>query len=327
MASTRQNNKFVNAIETKMDMSFKAIVSMLRDQFKGSPNRQPAQAIPYKKLALPARPQAEGVQVTWFGHSAFLLEIEGKRLLFDPMFADSPSPVALFGGKRYSGGLPLKAEDFPAVDAVIQSHDHYDHLHEGTIRKLKDKVGRFIVPLGVGKRLRKWGVNPAKISEHDWGDELQLAGLMLACMPARHFSGRGLLDRNSTLWCSWVIAGKSNRVFYSGDSGYGPHFKEIGTKYGPFDLTLMECGQYDERWSAIHMMPEETVKAHTDVRGKLLIPVHWGAFTLAYHDWTDPVERAVKAAHAQGVEVATPQIGETVTVGSAHYPTAAWWRG
>ncbi|SDX86903.1 MBL fold metallo-hydrolase [Paenibacillus sp. CF384] len=327
MASTRQNNKFVNAIETKMDMSFKAIVSMLRDQFKGSPNRQPAQAIPYKKLTLPAQPQAEGIQVTWFGHSAFLLEIEGKRLLFDPMFADSPSPVSFFGGKRYSGGIPLQAEDFPKIDAIIQSHDHFDHLHEGTIRKMKDKAARFIVPLGVAKRLRKWGVDPAKISELDWGDEVRLAGLTLACMPARHFSGRGLFDRNSTLWCSWVIAGERNRVFYSGDSGYGPHFKEIGTKYGPFDLTLMECGQYDERWSSIHMMPEETVKAHVDVRGSLLMPVHWGAFTLAYHDWTDPVERAVEAAHKQGVAIATPQIGETVTAGSEEYPTAAWWQG
>ncbi|WP_240633474.1 MBL fold metallo-hydrolase [Paenibacillus montanisoli] len=329
MVSNRHKNKFTNSIPTTMDMSLKSIISMLRDQLKPVPNRKPSKAIPYLKLALADQPQPEGIQVTWFGHSAFLLEIEGKRLLFDPMFGDAPSPPpgSYFTGKRFSGGLPLAAADFPAIDAVIQSHDHFDHLHEGTVRKLKDKAGRFIVPLGVGKRLRKWGVDPAKIAELDWGDELHLAGLTLACMPARHFSGRGLFDRNSTLWCSWAVLGKKSRAFFSGDGGYGPHFKEIGAKYGPFDVTLMECGQYDERWAAIHMMPEETVQAHLDVQGDLLIPVHWGAFMLAYHAWTDPVERAVKAAQAKGVRIATPQIGETVSVGrDVDHPAAPWWR-
>jgi L-ascorbate metabolism protein UlaG (beta-lactamase superfamily) len=195
-----------------------------------------------------------------------------------------------------------------------------------SIRKLKDKALRFIVPLGVRQRLIKWGVESNKITEHAWWEELEFEGLKMACTPARHFSGRGLFDRNSTLWCSWVIAGQKTKVYYSGDSGYGPHFKDIGEKFGPFDLTLMECGQYDERWSTIHMVPEETIQAHLDLGGQLLIPVHWGAFTLAFHSWTDPVERVTKAALEHHVNITTPKIGETVAIASNGFPTSRWWR-
>ncbi|REE56426.1 L-ascorbate metabolism protein UlaG (beta-lactamase superfamily) [Paenibacillus taihuensis] len=327
MGSRKEKGKYVNSIPTNMGMSVKSITGMLRDTVRGNPKRNPAQPIPFKRASFQAQPTADRPQVTWFGHSAFLLELEGRRLLFDPMFAQSPSPVSFFGGKRYSGSLPLEPEEFPALDAIILSHDHYDHLHKGSILKLKGKTKRFIVPLGVGSRLRGWGIDPAQITEHDWWQELQLFQLKLACTPARHFSGRGLFDRNSTLWCSWVIAGERHKVFFSGDSGYGPHFKQIGDKYGPFDLTLMECGQYDERWAAIHMMPEQTVQAHMDVQGRLLIPVHWGAFTLAFHDWFDPIERAVKAAKERGVVIAAPHIGETTVAGSSSYNVEPWWRG
>jgi L-ascorbate metabolism protein UlaG (beta-lactamase superfamily) len=198
----------------------------------------PVVAYPDTTTALPQ----DAAKVTWFGHSAFLLEIEGKRLLFDPMFGPRPSPVRWIGAKRFSDKLPLQPEDFPALDAIILTHDHYDHLDYSSIRKLKDKTPRFIVPTGVGSHLIRWGVAREKISEHAWWDEWRLDGLTLACTPARHFSGRGLFDRNSTLWCSWVVVGRETKIFFSGDSGYGPHFKEIGDKYGPFDLTLMECG-------------------------------------------------------------------------------------
>nr|WP_219839127.1 MBL fold metallo-hydrolase [Paenibacillus sp. R14(2021)] len=309
-----------------MDMSFKSTMSMLREAVRRDPERKPAKPIPIQPLSLGAQAPKEGIHATWFGHSAFLLEIEGRRLLFDPMFADTLSPVPIFGGKRYSGVLPLAPVEFPALDAIILSHDHYDHLNKSSIRKLMHKTSRFIVPLGVRSRLIKWGVDPELVTEHGWWDELEHDGLRLVCTPARHFSGRGLFDRNRTLWCSWVIKSGHNAVFFSGDSGYAPHFKEIGEKYGPFDLTLMECGQYDERWAAIHMMPEQTVQAHLDVRGGLLIPVHWGAFTLAYHAWHDPVERAVKAARERGVRIATPRIGETVHASEQDYPQSAWWR-
>jgi L-ascorbate metabolism protein UlaG (beta-lactamase superfamily) len=246
-------------------------------------------------------------------------------LLLDPMFGRSPSPFPIFGPKRYSVKLPIEIEELPTIDAVIFSHDHYDHLDYGSIRKLKAKVKQFIVPLGVAGHLVRWGVDPKIIQEHDWWDEFTFRGLTLASTPARHFSGRGLGGRDTSLWCSWVILSEDTRIFFSGDSGYGPHFKEIGSKYGPFDLTLMECGQYNERWAGIHMMPEETVQAHLDVQGKLMIPIHWGAFTLALHSWSDPVERAVKAAKQLGSAIATPRIGETVSIGAAEYPNSTWW--
>ncbi len=322
------NGKFVNAIPTSMDMplreTFKTVVQMI----KGNPNGRPrAELIPERVyLSALKRDAASKPAVTWFGHSAAMLQLDGKTLLLDPMFGRAPSPFPIIGGKRYSKQLPIELDQLSAIDAVILSHDHYDHLDYGSILKLKDKVKRFIVPLGVGPHLERWGIAPSRIEEHDWWDELEYEGLRLACTPARHFSGRSVTDRNATLWCSWVIQGREAKVFFSGDSGYGPHFKEIGSKYGPFDLTLMECGQYDERWAAIHMMPEETVQAHLDVRGKVMVPIHWGAFTLALHDWNDPVERVVAAAKRLNAAVSTPRIGEAVPIGGTSYPTTAWWR-
>lgn len=317
--------KFANQIPTTMGTGVKDAFTMIRDSLRRDPMRQPSKPLPVVPFALPADPTPQGAVAYWFGHSAFLLEIEGKRLLFDPMFADTPSPFPLFGGKRYSRVLPAEPERLPPIDAVVLSHDHYDHLDYGSILKLKDKAKRFLAPQGVGARLIRWGVDPAKVSEHRWWDEAELDGLKLVCTPARHFSGRGLFDRNSTLWCSWVVAGAGMRVFFSGDSGYGPHFKEIGEKFGPFDLTFMECGQYDDRWAAIHMQPEETVQAQLDLQGKLMIPVHWGAFTLAFHAWTDPIERVTRAARMRGVRVATPRIGEAVSADAQAIPELAWW--
>ncbi|MBD2843865.1 MBL fold metallo-hydrolase [Paenibacillus sp. IB182496] len=264
-------------------------------------------------------------RVTWFGHSALLVELDGKTLLLDPMLGRAPSPVPWVGGRRYSAGLPAEPEQLPPIDAVILSHDHYDHLDYGTIRKLRHKVKHYYVPLGVGAHLRRWGVAEARITELDWWQEADADGLRLACTPAQHFSGRSLTDRGRTLWCSWVIAGAEQRLFFSGDSGYGAHFREIGERYGPFDLTMMECGQYDPRWADIHMLPEQTVQAQLDVRGKAMIPVHWGAFTLALHSWTDPVERVLRAAAEHELAVATPRIGETVEAGAEAYPMTPWW--
>ncbi|WP_041967719.1 MBL fold metallo-hydrolase [Mesobacillus selenatarsenatis] len=300
------------------------MISMMQDFLKGNSERRPGAPLPMATFAQPLQ-KGSATKVTWFGHSAFLLEIEGKTILFDPMFGKAPTPFPI-RNQRYSRELPLKIEELPVVDTVVLSHDHYDHLDYGSIMKLKGKVKNYVVPLGVGAHLERWGISPEMIQEHDWWDGLSFAGLQFACTPARHFSGRSLTDRNATLWCSWVIIGQETKVFFSGDGGYGPHFKEIGEKYGPFDLTLMECGQYDARWAAIHMLPEETVQAHQDVKGKLLVPVHWGAFTLSLHAWHDPVERAVRAAEESGVDIVTPRIGETFTVSLDDYPKSAWWR-
>ncbi|MBH0170303.1 MBL fold metallo-hydrolase [Fictibacillus sp. 18YEL24] len=316
---------FTNQIETVMTTDLRSMLPVLKEFLSGNPNRQPKKAIPISSFQLPEEANQE-TRVTWFGHSALLIEMDGKRILIDPMFGSAPSPVPWFGNKRYSKVLPFKIEELPQVDLVVLSHDHYDHLDYGTIKKLKHKVKNFAVPLGVAGHLKRWGVEPDRIKECNWWDEIQFSGISLVCSPARHFSGRSISDRNSTLWCSWIIQGKDSNIYFSGDSGYGPHFKEIGKRYGPFDLTLMECGQYHEKWAVIHMMPEETVQAHLDVSGKVMLPIHWGAFTLSLHDWTDPVERAVNAATLSNVQICTPQIGETVTLGSEILSSSTWWR-
>ncbi|MDP4128047.1 MAG: MBL fold metallo-hydrolase [Bacillota bacterium] len=291
------------------------MLTILRDFIKGNPKRKPDRPIPIDRVDTLPMQAGEQTKVIWFGHSTILLEIEGKRILLDPTFADSPSPFPLIGGKRFSRVLPIEPENIPPIDVVILSHDHYDHMDYRSIKKLKDKTTLFCIPSGVGKRLIEWGVDQKKIREFDWWNELELAGLTLACTPAKHFSGRTMFDRNNTLWCSWVIVGPRTKTFFSGDGGYGSHFDQIGKKYGPFDLTLMECGQYDERWSDIHMLPEETVQAHIDVNGKILLPIHWAAFSLAFHDWTDPIERVIKAAKERKVCITTPKICEAVIVG------------
>ena len=300
--------------------------TILKNFIRSNPKAKPDKPIPINIIdTLPVQ-ETEQTKVIWFGHSTVLLEMEGQRILLDPTFSNSPSPFPLFGGKRFSKVVPIEPEKLPPIDIVILSHDHYDHLDYNSIMRIKDKTSLFCVPSGVGRRLEKWGIEQGKIKEFAWWDELIISGLTLACTPAKHFSGRSLLDRNKTLWCSWVMTGQQTKVFFSGDGGYGSHFGEIGKKYGPFDLTLIECGQYDARWSDIHMVPEETIQAHIDVKGDGMIPIHWAAFSLAFHDWTDPIERVVKAAAERKVNIITPKIGETVTVGSTNYPTTTWWR-
>lgn len=321
------NKRFNYPIPTKMTTSIKEMFPVAWEFIKGNPSRTPSAPIPIVELKRQDFERPAHPRVIWFGHSAALLQMSGLTILFDPMFGIAPSPVPFIGGKRFGGKLPMKLEDLPQIDYVMLTHDHYDHLDHGSIRALKGKVGHFIVPLGVSNHLIRWGVEADRITELDWWEERELDGLKLACTPARHFSGRGTGDRDSTLWCSWVLHGKDAKVYFSGDSGYGPHFKEIGERYGPFDLTMMECGQYDEKWAAIHMLPEQTVQAHEDVKGKVLIPIHWGGFTLAMHDWTDPAERVTKEAERRGVRLATPMIGESVSIGnSSSFPESKWWR-
>ncbi|MEK4578726.1 MBL fold metallo-hydrolase [Bacillus mycoides] len=315
--------KYMNQIPTDVSFNPKDIIGLMTDYFKMKTKLRPVKNLP---IVLSNKNNESLESVTWFGHSASLLKIEGKKLLLDPMFGDASSPFPVFNSKRYSGAFSLEHDELQEIDAIIISHNHYDHLNYKSIMRLKDRAKHFYAPVGVARYLIKWGVSPNKISEHNWWDEITFDNIKLVCAPARHFSGRSMTDRDCSLWCSWLILGQETKVFFSGDSGYAPHFKEIGEKYGPFDLTLMECGQYDTRWSAIHMLPEETVQAHIDVKGELLVPIHWGAFTLALHEWSDPIERVTKEANRLGVNIATPQIGEAIALQSKDYPTAAWWR-
>jgi L-ascorbate metabolism protein UlaG (beta-lactamase superfamily) len=318
-------DKVVNEVDIGSNTIPGTTLSILKDFIRGNPNSKPSQPISIFPADL-GRSQESGTRVVWFGHSAFLIEIDGKTLLLDPMFGKAPTPFPWFGNQRYSKLLPIDIDQLPPIDAVLLSHDHYDHLDYGSIQKLKHKVGSFYTPRGVGRHLARWGVDRSKIHEFNWWEETEAVGLKLVCTPAIHFSGRYLLDNNSTLWCSWIIASSEHKLFFSGDSGYGPHFKKIGDTYGPFHLTMMECGQYDERWPAIHMLPEQTVQAQLDVQGKVMIPIHWGAFKLAFHDWTDPIERVIQAAKERGVAIATPRIGEVVNVNTSQYPAAIWWK-
>jgi L-ascorbate metabolism protein UlaG (beta-lactamase superfamily) len=317
---------FQNATETIMEMGFIEGLKMI-PEYLDKTGREPKYNIPVLKLdSLEIQKRiGEVTRLTWFGHSTFLLEIDGLKILIDPMFGRSPSPIAALGSKRYSKELPIEIDRLPEIDLVIFSHDHYDHLDYASVLKIKQKVKQFYVPLALGNHLIKWGVKPDLIKEFDWWDEANFKGLELACVPARHFSGRGFGDRYSTLWASWVIKGQTDNIYFSGDSGYGPHFKEIGQKYGPFNFAMMECGQYNERWDNIHMKPEETVQASIDVNAKQMMPIHWGAFTLALHPWTESVTRALAEAEKQDVKMVLPKIGQTFKLSEEPMPKSNWW--
>ncbi len=322
--SNYKNGKFQNLSTIEMDIKFG---KTLREYMKKAPNRNPAKDLEVVLIdsATLADRKPEKPLITWFGHSAFLLEMDGKKILIDPMLGRRPAPYPMPGPKRYSNELPISAEQLPYIDAVILSHDHYDHLDYGTIQKIKGKVGHFFTPLGVGNHLIYWGVDPEKITELNWWESIEWETFTLVSAPARHFSGRGMFDRETTLWCSWIIQGSEHKIFFSGDSGFDEHFKKIGKEYGPFDFAMMECGQYNEDWKYLHMMPEETVQAAIDVKADLVMPIHWGGFTLALHDWTDPVDRAVKKAAELNMPITTPRIGESFEIGGLEYPEENWW--
>ncbi|THF79531.1 MBL fold metallo-hydrolase [Cohnella fermenti] len=323
-----KNGKFLNEIPAMNKLTARDVFSLLREMMSSRTLRKPARPLPVVPLGQEALRDGQD-KVVWFGHSAGLLQLDGKTILIDPMLGRSPSPIPFGRNRRYSVGLPISIDELPRVDIVVLSHDHYDHLDSGSIRKLIPKTDLFLVPLGVGKRLRKRGAAADAVIEMDWGDEREAKGIRFACAPARHFSGRGLFDRDSTLWCSWIIKTESRSLFYSGDGGYGPHFKRIGEQHGPFDLAIMECGQYDERWHGVHMLPEETVQAFLDVKGEELLPVHWGGFTLALHAWNDPAARVSAEAEKRGVTIRIPRIGEVVYLGRGAeepHPDSPWWK-
>jgi L-ascorbate metabolism protein UlaG (beta-lactamase superfamily) len=294
------------------------LAASLRDRDR----RHPRQPIP---LVTPTPGQdADGLHVTWYGHSSALVEIEGRRVLLDPVWSERCSPSRLSGPKRLHEP-PVALRDLPPLDAVLISHDHYDHLDMETIQNLVDlQAAPFLVPLGVGAHLERWGVPATRIVELDWDEQVKVGGIEFVATAARHFSGRGF-TRDTTLWTSWVIKGPTRKVFYSGDTGYFPGFAEIGERHGPFDVSLVQIGAYGDAWPDIHMVPEDGVATHVDVRGGLLIPVHWATFNLALHDWAEPADRAWREAKARDVKLAVPRPGERVDVDN---PPAVdgWWQ-
>jgi L-ascorbate metabolism protein UlaG (beta-lactamase superfamily) len=289
--------------------------------------RVPATPVPIQKRKKEDynTPPASGLRVTWMGHSSLLIEIDGQKVLIDPMWSDRASPVSFAGPKRFFPP-PLPLKELPVLDAIIISHDHFDHLDKETIIALKDRVPLFAVPLGVGVYLEKWGVDPKKIIERDWWEEVKTGKLILTATPARHFSGRSItrIYLNETLWCGWSIAGPKHHVFYSGDTAMFPGFAEIGRRLGPFDLTLIESGAYNSLWPDVHMGPEQAVEAHIMLRGKVMMPVHWGTFDLALHNWTEPAERLMAASKKHGIRLVIPRPGEIFD--TVNPPKLArWW--
>ncbi|MEB3034683.1 MBL fold metallo-hydrolase [[Mycobacterium] nativiensis] len=269
---------------------------------------------------------AEPLAVTWLGHATALVEVDGYRVLTDPLWSDRCSPSDAVGPKRLHPP-PVELSALPAVDAIVISHDHYDHLDIDSVTALaRSQRAPFVVPLGVGAHLRAWGIPADRVIELDWDEHTTLGELRLTCTPARHFSGR-FLTRNLTLWASWVIAGPRYRIYFGGDSGYTTSFGKIGAEHGPFDVTLLPIGAYNTAWPDVHMNPEEAVRTHLDLNGGpggTLVPIHWCTFRLAPHRWNEPVERLLVAADDAGVAVAVPQPGQRVTPGVA--ATAPWWR-
>jgi L-ascorbate metabolism protein UlaG (beta-lactamase superfamily) len=296
--------------------------------FGGKPdNTVPTDAIPVRRLdraALDALDD-DGSHVIRLGHSSHLLKLRGKWWLIDPVFGERASPFSFLGPRRFHAP-PLALADVPPIEALVLSHDHYDHLDAFTIEALKDRVQRYLVPLGVGARLRAWGIEASRIEEFDWWQQATVGEVTATAAPAHHFSGRGLWDRNSTLWASWAFdVGGRQRIYFSGDTAYFPGFKEIGERLGPFDIALMENGAYDSYWPQAHMTPEETVQAFRDVGARLLYLVHNSTFDLALHPWREPMDRAADLAEKAGVALATPEIGEVLTLGRPR-ENRRWWQ-
>jgi L-ascorbate metabolism protein UlaG (beta-lactamase superfamily) len=299
----------------------------VRELLFGTSTRKPHGPIPIvnEGYALEA-PSIGSLNITWYGHATSLVEIDGSRVLIDPIWSDRCSPSRLAGPKRLHKP-PVDLEDLPPLDAIVISHDHYDHLDMATIVALtRMHDAPFVVPLGVGAHLEHWNVPDDRIIELDWDESATVGSLRLTATPGQHFSGRTLTKRNYTLWSSWVIAGPTRKVFYTGDTGYFAGFAKIGADYGPFDATLIQIGAYDTGWRDIHMMPEEGVAAHLDVRGGLMIPVHWGTFTLAFHPWAEPADRVWREAKDRGVTLCVPRPGERVDV-DAPPAVDGWWQG
>ena len=286
-------------------------------------NTRPDGIIPVQGLTREQLLKAPNHSVFRLGHSTLLLKLRDKFWLTDPVFAERASPVQWAGPKRFHQP-PISLEELPEIEAVILSHDHYDHLDYQAVLDLADKTHYFLAPLGVGDTLIKWGIDASKVRQLDWWQSTEMAGIRFSATPSQHFSGRGLFDGNSTLWASWVMIDGDTRIFFSGDSGYFDGFKRIGEQYGPFDLTLMETGAYNVDWPHVHMQPEQTLQAHIDLKGRWLLPIHNGTFDLAFHAWHEPFDRIMALAWERNVSITTPAMGQAFSL-SQPARGVAWW--
>lgn len=324
IASTQIEGKFVNS-EIQYESGFGTLVDISMAYLTTKREApMPAKPIPLKVIQKDELEQAQGPLVYRLGHSTLLIKMDDRFVLADPVFSERASPFSFVGPKRFHQP-PISIENLPKITAVVLSHDHYDHLDKDAILALADKVEHFVTPLKVGQTLIKWGVDKNKVTELDWWQEKQIGSITLTAAPAQHFSGRGLFDRDKTLWAGWAIKGEQANVFYTGDTGYFSGFKEIGERLGPFDLSMVETGAYNSLWKEIHMHPSESLQAHLDLNAKAMMPVHNGTFDLSLHDWYEPLETIMTLANENDVKLVTPIFGEAVSITSPQ-ATTPWWQ-
>ncbi|MGZ3942108.1 MAG: MBL fold metallo-hydrolase [Bacteroidia bacterium] len=319
-----KDGAFKNLIETQTRIDWRQIPGILCKQIRGHKAGKPKSELPIqefdKNTFLRSSDKAKFI---WYGHSVILMRLNDKTILIDPMLGSDASPIAPTKTKRFSNNTLSIINDLPEIDLMVITHDHYDHLDHESIKKLKAKTKHFYTSLGVKRHLIRWGVDEKKIEEFDWWDTKQFNGITITFTPTRHFSGRGITSLAKCLWGGWAFKTPSENIWFSGDGGYGPHFKEIGEKLGPFDFGMMECGQYCVDWPEIHMFPTESVRAAKEAKVKVAMPVHWGGFTLSYqHAWFEPVEDFAKEAEVHSLPYITPQIGEMFDPSST---TKSWW--
>ncbi|GAB2561166.1 MBL fold metallo-hydrolase [Spirosoma areae] len=317
-----RDGSFQNPEPTDVMRQNASYMGLMSDFINKPKDNTPPMPLPAVKTDLNALTDDKPT-IVWFGHSSYLIKSKGVTILVDPVFSGSASPVSFFG-KAFPSTYVYGVDDMPAIDYLILTHDHYDHLDYKTVTALIPKVRKIYTALGVGAHLERWGAPADKIVEFDWWDHHSVTpGIDLTAAPARHFSGRSF-RRGKTLWTAFALKLHGYNLFLGGDSGYGKHFQEIGDKLGPFDLAILECGQYGKDWPNIHMLPEEVVTTGQALRARTILPVHWGKFALAYHSWNEPIRRLLKRANEQGSDVTTPKIGEPLVL-NASYPRAVWW--
>ncbi len=313
--------RFRNLDKTRLQEDLRSLLGDLMGYLKAK-NTQPAYPLPVAERSTSDDPDPTGDFVTWYGHSAVRLETGGKTLLIDPMLGEWVAPVPFLGHRfPYKDYAPLK--NVGIIDLIVFSHDHYDHLDYDTLMAVKDRTQAYLVPLGIGAHLRSWGIAAEKITEIDWWETVTIENITITATPARHFSGRSPSTRNKTLWCGFVINTGKHNLYFGGDSGYGRHFVEIGRRFGPFDLTMLDSGQYHDHWKNVHMQPEEALQANSELRGKNLLPIHWAGFSLSDHPWFEPAQRIVAADTEQCV--VTPLIGQRFEVGNMTDCQERWW--
>lgn len=318
-----KNNAFQNLSPTAQLADDSSFYTISKQSINKSKLVAPNKILPYIKTDL-KRLQADEPVIVWFGHSSYLIKVNGKTILVDPVFSGNASPVS-FIMKAFNGSNEYLADDMPEIDLLLLTHDHYDHLDYKTLTKLRSKVKQVITPLGVGSHLEHWGFEETIITELDWWESHSFTTeINITSAPARHYTGRGIV-RSKMLWSSYILKTNTHNLYLGGDSGYDTHFKTIGEKFGPFDIALLESGQYNTAWPFIHMMPEQTVQASIDLQARILFPIHWGKFALAFHDWDEPINRVLKKAEELKVNVTTPMIGEPLQL-SKFSETRSWWK-